>query len=329
MAKKDKSQQKQQSSKHVTKRRLARWEREKRRQRITFLTGIAVVLVVIGVIIGGVIASSANDWLSKIQTDSGEVVIKRADYADALNLIQHGMYQSSGDTQAAPLIILENKELIRDGASEAGLSVSDTEIDSAIRAIFETGNESITDDEFEEAYQQALDDIVISNEKFREIIEDSLLNEKLVDYYLEQVPESGEQAAIETIVVDNSSTADELAERWRGGEDFEALSAEYGNISESGWVALGAMEEDIANAASTIEIGNVSDPISMTSETTSYYYVIKVLDRTDGPIAEELQQEWGTKDYLEWYQDARGTRVERNDGVDLDEVYSWALEQIS
>ena len=325
MAKKGKEQQKHVASKHVTTRRLARWQQEKRRQRITFLSGIVIIVIVLGIIVGGIATTRSSDWLSKVQTNSGTIVLKKADYANELRLFQVGIYNSSAMTNESPLVIIEDNYLIQDKAKEVGIDASETEIDNTILASFGMSNKSISDPDFKTAYNNMLSNYGISNSEFRSIIENSLLQEKLLNYYVNQIPASGEQVAVERIIVFNESAANEVTQKWREGETFETLSEQYGNLSDSGWIIKGTMEEEFDNVAFSIDIGNISDPIP----SATGYYIIKVLDRTDGPITEEMRQQTGLADYNKWFSQEYAAKVERNPKLDLTEVYAWAIKQLS
>jgi hypothetical protein len=331
MAKKGKEQQKHVASKHVTTRRLARWQQEKRRQRITFLSGIVIIIIVIGIIVGGVAATRTSDWLSKVQADSGTITIKKADYADQLKLFQVGIYNSSAMTNESPLRIIEDSYLIKDKTKEVGIAVSKTEIDNIILASFGMSNKSISDTDFQTQYNNMLSNYGISDSEFRTIMETSLLNTKLQEYFVNQTPASGEQAAVEQIIFFNESEANDVTQRWRGGEEFTTLSVEYSDYSQSGWVAVDALDDSIRNVISTVEIGNISDPISIgntsddTSSSIGYYVIIKVLERKDDVLPDNLRQEWGYSEFNTWYQQDYAIKVERNPKLDLSEVYAWAV----
>jgi hypothetical protein len=326
MAKKGKTELKQVASKHVTKRRVARWQKEKRRQRIIFLSGVAVILVVVAIIVGGVVASKSNDWLSKVKTDSGTVTLTKTDYANEFSLFQKGLYNLSASTNESPLLILENNYLIKDKAKEIGLNVSTTEIDTGLLAFFGMENTSISDSTFTTMYQKVLSNLSVSDKAFRDIIGTSLLNRKLLYYYVNQTPESGEQAAVETLIVSNTSIASDIAQRLRNGESYQNLSAESGVQSQAGWIVKGtAMGEAFDNVAFTIDIGNVSDPIP--SDTG--YYVIKVTERTNGSVSDTLRQSIGSKAYNDWLTQARKDKVERNSKLNLDETKAWAVKELS
>ncbi len=335
MAKKRKEQQKHVASKHVTTRRLARWQQEKRRQRITFLSGIVIIVIVLGIIVGGIATTRSSDWLSKVQTDSGTIVLKKADYANELRLFQVGIYNSSAMTNESPLRIIEDSYLIKDKTKEVGIAVSKTEIDNILLDIFGMTNKSISDPDFQQAYQNTLGNLSISDEEFRDIMGTQLLNTKLQEYFVNQTPTSGEQAAIEQIIFSNESEANDVTQRWRGGEAFTTLSVEYRDYSQSGWVAVDALDDPIRNVISTIEIGNISDPISIgntsddTSSSIGYYVIIKVLDRKDDVLSDTLRQQWGYSEFNTWYEQAYTAKVERNPKLDLTEVYAWAIKQLS
>jgi parvulin-like peptidyl-prolyl isomerase len=332
MAKKGKTEVKQVASKHVTKRRVARWQKEKRRQRIIFLSGVAVILVVVAIIIGGVVASKSNDWLSKVKTDSGTITLKKTDYANELSLFQkgvYGVYNSSTITDESPLIRLEDNYLIKDKAKEVGLSVSTAEIDTALLASFGMENNSISDLTFKTAYQNLLTNLSLSDEGFRDIFGTSLLNDKLIEYFInnspKSAPKSGEQAAVETIEA-NTSVAGEIAQRWRSGESLDNLSEEYGIQSQSGWTVKGTiMNEAFDKVAFTIDIGNVSDPIP--SDTG--YYVLKVLERTNGTVSNTQRKSIGQTLYSSWLTEAQKDNVERNSKINLNEIYLWAVKELS
>jgi len=325
MAKRGKEQQKHVASKHVTTRRLARWQQEKRRQRITFLSGIVIIVIVLGIIVGGVAATRSSDWLSKVQTDSGTITIKKADYANELRLFQVGIYNASTMTNESPLSTLEDGYLINDKAKELGLNVSKAEIDKIILAYMGMANQSISDLDFNKNYQNMLGQLGTSDKELRDNIQVQMLGPKLIDYYINQTPTSGPQVNVSLFTISNISTANELAQKWRNGETTNNLSKEYGNKSQTGWLPKGYIGGDFDNVAFTIDMGNVSDPIP--SETG--YYVIQVLDRKDDTIPDSMRQMWGYSEFNTWYQQDYTAKVKRNPDLNLTELHAWALKQLS
>ena len=326
MAKKGKSEPKQVASKHITTRRVARWQKEKRRQRITFFSGVAVILIVIGIIVGGVFASKSNDWLSKVKTNAGTITLKKTDYANELKLLR--LYNSSVSTNDSPLVSIEDAYLIKDEAKAVGLNISETEIDNRTLTSFGMENTSISDTAFQTKYKNTLSTYNISDKEFRDNLELSLLYTKLLDYFVndspKSAPESGEQAAVETIEANSSSVASEIAQRWRNGESYENLSQESGiQGHQAGFIVKGTiMSEAFDNVAFSIDIGNVSDPIP--SDTG--YDVIMVTERTNGTVTDAQRQSIGQTLYYKWLAQARKDDVERNPKLNIDEIYAWALK---
>ena len=100
----------------VTRRRLARWQREKRRRRITITVGALVVAVIIALIVGGYYVTSVAPqrvWITKVGTEGAYKFFRSSDYVEALRLINLGIYKPSGDKSEAPLVVLETAELVR------------------------------------------------------------------------------------------------------------------------------------------------------------------------------------------------------------------------
>lgn len=112
--------------------------------------------------------------------------------------------------------------------------------------------------------------------------------------------------------------AQELYQRLIDGEDFAEIAAEYSddqsNAANGGdldWFAEGAMVAPFSDAAFSLPVGEVSQPIS----TTFGYHIIEVLERDDARPKEEstLEQERGTA-FNTWLEaQVAAANVERND----------------
>ena len=298
----------------VTRRRLARWQREKRRRRITAAIGVLVIAVVIGIIIYGTYATviaPPRQWLSTVNG----TVITAADYSRALRLNPHV------SSPEAPLLTLEDNELVRQGAAEVGLPpVTDDEVTQRIKDMLFPEEEEID----EEAYHQFLDALGLSDSEFRQAVTAEVLRDKLEDHLKQQVPESAEQVHVQAILVANETAAQVVMDRLDAGEDFASLAEEYGD-GDLGWLPRGIMGEEFDEAAFSIEVGNVSQPFS----TTEGYYIIKVLEKEHRALTEEVREQLEANAFNRWLEEQREEKVERNSDLDLNAIYEWALEQIS
>jgi foldase protein PrsA len=295
----------------VTKRRLARWQRERRRRRITTTIGVLVIAVVIGIIIYGVYVTVIAPPRQLLSTVNG-TSITAADYREALRL-----YPYLGSPEV-PLLILEENELVRQGAEANHIGVTDDEIDQRIRENLEAMDVPLSEEDFEELYQQ-----LVADSAFRESVEVELLRGKLEDYLKEQVPDSAEQVNVQAIVVANETVAQVVVDRL-DGEDFASIAEEYGD-GDLGWLPRGIMSLDFDEVAFSIEIGNVSQPFS----TAEGYYIIKVLEKEDRALDEDVKGLLETIAFSRWIEEQREEKVNRKvDEEDLERIYMWALEQI-
>ncbi|MBE0415419.1 MAG: peptidylprolyl isomerase [Dehalococcoidia bacterium] len=316
----------------ITRRRLARWQRERRRRRIIITLGVLIILTVMAVIVYGFYTTSIAPPRRLLSTVNG-TSITAGEYRDALRL-----YPYSGSAEA-PLLMLEENELVRQGAEEFiaqgapadELSVSDDEIDERIKDMLFPEEEEID----EELYQQMLSNIGLTEEDFRGFIEASLLSEKLDQHLRAQVPEVGvpvTQVHVQAILVATEEEANDVKARLEGGEDFAALAAELSldeaskeNGGDLGWLPRGIMSEEFDEVAFSIEIGEVSQSFS----TAEGYYIIKVLEEEERALDEDVRGQLEANAFYYWLEEQREEKVERNPNLDLDAIYRWALGQIS
>ena len=257
-----------------TKRQLSHWQREKKKQRITFIIGACIVsaaLIVLG----------AGYYISDYQPRH-EVVIKVNDteydmsyYIDIIKLSTGGegiyYYYAVVDDVEQSII---NNELIRQHAAKLGVTVDDSEIDEILEGSGSSG-----------------DDVV------KDVVRTQLLLGKLNDEYFEhEVPVSAEQRHITAMFLESEKQASEVRARLQAGEDFAELA---GELSLEGFTRekegdLDWRTEDVLTlmlgSSTPVEYafgsdaGVLSEPIldEETSKNLGYWFV-KVLERKDTP----------------------------------------------
>ena len=295
--------------------------------------GMLVIVIILAIIGYGFYATSFAQGREHVTT-VGDQVFNRNDYADALHLCQLGFSPSSGDEREDPIIFLENTELITLGAIEANTSVTDDEVTQEIRLLLEEGGEPLTDEEFQERYQQVLSNIGLSDGEFREVVATQLLQTKLSEDFVDQVPQSAEQVRAEAILVTTEEEAAAVMGNLSKGEDFASIADEYGG-GDLGWLPRGIMGEEFDQVAFSIGIGDVSDPFP----SHDGYLIIRVLDREeDRAFEEEVREQLAVKAYSDWLEGEIEEKVERNPKYDQEnpeytknllDLYKWALDQIS
>ena len=293
----------------VTKRRLARWQQERRRRRITIGIG-ALVIVAILVIIGyGVYATIIAPGKERVAT-VGDKHLTVVQYETTLRL-SPTLQTSAEDT----LMALVNFELIRQGAEELGIEVTDGEIIQELRESFTgEGEEELTDEELLRRYNETLKYLRVSSEQFKEALATQVLAQKIEEHVKGEVPDVGElipHVHLQAIVVTTEEEAGNVTERLEGGEDFASLAAEYEG-GDMGWVPQGMLSLEIEKFAFSPESGNVTKYFA----TVEGYSIIQVLETEEVRELEEgIREQLETSAYGYWLE------------VQLDEKLKWRVDE--
>lgn len=113
-------------------------------------------------------------------------------------------------------------------------------------------------------------------------------DEDFQNYYEENIEQFTEVEASH-ILVEDEKTANEIMEKIKAGEDFAELAKEYStdpgsgaNGGELGFFTKGMMVQPFEEAAFSLEIGEISDPV----ESQFGFHIIKVTDRVDHTFEE-------------------------------------------
>ena len=255
----------------VTKHHIARWQEQKKRQRRILIAGIAVIATV-----GGILGSG---WYAKEYQPLQQTVIRVNDtefsmryYIDMLELSY--MYSISADEKT----FIEQNELIRQEVEvgDFGITVSDSEIDEAIRS-------------YDPPLGRKYGDVA------RDVARVNVLTKKLLDEHFEQeVPLSAEQRHIMAMFLESEDQATEVRTRLENGEDFEQLAGELSledfsktNNGNLGWHPRGILSDLLAlsvpeDYAFTAEVGVLSQLIYDEDQPKEVgYWVIEVLEREE------------------------------------------------
>jgi len=258
----------------ISKRQLARWQKEKKRQRLIFIIGSAIIVAVL--IFLGI------GWYTNYYRPRHQTVIKVNDteydmnyYIKKFELIGKGqsiyyLYAVADDVERT----IQQDELIRQNAMKLGISVSDDEIDELL-------------EDYEDSTSAALRDAVRSQ----------LLMEKLGEEYFEpQVPVYTEQRHVRAMFLDSETEADEVRDRLKAGEDFAELAGELSwddytraRDGDLGWhpenVLTGLLGGSVpAGYAFGADVGDLSQPLYDEERSKGVgYWLIRVTDRREDP----------------------------------------------
>jgi len=290
----------------MTHRQLSHHKRQLRRQRIFLFGGIAIIIAVIGIILGGWLAGEYLP-LHKIVLEVFEAKFDTGFYIDTMVLLPRFQgYNSMQELAGAAVSQITNDELIIQQAGKL--------------------NVVVTDEEARQTWKNLGLEIEI-NDAGIHFVKSQLLKEKLREgHFSSLVPATDNQVHVMAMMVESDTVAGSLRERIINGENFTLLAEKYAADSASkrvlgdyGWHPISIFEN---NLPSTILIDYVSradaktgDVSQLLSDNASYkewgYWLIRVNERPDQDTANVSAL------YLSSEEEASTTRAKLEAGADL------------
>jgi len=330
----------------LTRKQISRRQREERQRRLILLGAGAVLLLVLSILGFGYYETKFLKPASPVAEVNG--VALRTDEYQKMVIFQRftldqyrrnlegqlSQLDSSDETMAAianlfqqelarlelqraqipsqALEMMIEDELIRQGAEERGITVTEEEIDRAIEESYGYQREpvtptttptptvtateaitptptlpAVTEEQFEEAYQQSLVAIAkvgISEGFYRDMVRRGLLRSKMWEVVGREVPTSEEQVRVRRIVLETEEEAEAVRERLKAGEDFATLAQELSideftreNGGDVGWMAFDERDLSFSAMAFQLEVGEISQVI----ETARGYEILKLEEKDE------------------------------------------------
>ena len=159
---------------------------------------------------------------------------------------------------------------------------------------------------FQEEFKTTLDSFAefgVSEQTIRGIYEAQLYREKLQAEIIQDLPATDEQVWARHILVETEEEANSIYERLQNGEDFAELAKELSsdtgsgaNGGDLGWFGRGAMVAPFEEAAFSLEIGEISEPV----KSDFGYHIIQVLGHQENPLnATQFEQKKETE-FTDW-----------------------------
>jgi foldase protein PrsA len=188
-----------------TRRQMASWQKQQRRQKIIFVTGVSIIALTIVIVLAG--------WLFGYFIPQRETVITVNDrefsysyFVDAL--AARGAGRDAQQIQSTASILdsdIQQQELVRQEAEAMGITVSREEINAE------------------------LEDLQLPrNDATRDIVAYNLTVGKLLDGYFDrEVSATAEQVNVTAMLLEDEAAAGEVREKLAAGDNFTALAGEY------------------------------------------------------------------------------------------------------
>lgn len=171
-----------------------------------------------------------------------------------------------------------------------------------------------TEDSFQSQYEQALvnfnESIGFDENDLRDIIRKQLYYQKLQESMRAELSgeSTEEQVWAKHILVADQATATLVLERLAAGEAWHDLAAEFSTDTSNkdrggdlGWFGRGMMVAEFEDAAFSLEIGEISDPV----ETNFGFHIIQLIGREERPLSNEELEQRHQQAFFEWLQGIR------------------------
>ena len=261
-----------------------RLDAERRNQLLVVVLAVGVVALALGIALFGY-------YQTKI-APKGEAVLRVEDRSFSLGYferraryeIRNGNSTLLRDaTQAADALVsmVQRQELVRLGAPEQGIALTEKDIDDEIRKRLNVASDA-DQSTFAVTYREAVRASGLSTRDYRDIIAFSLLENRLREKFQAEVPAKVEQARYRAIQVATAEEGQSVLDRLDAGEDFAALAKELSvdtSSKEAGgekpWAARGTLVEPLEQALFSLEPGQRSGLI----ETQASFVIVEVLER--------------------------------------------------
>jgi parvulin-like peptidyl-prolyl isomerase len=341
-----------------SRRQSARLQEERRRQRLAITIGAMLILAIFAIIAVGYY----REFYEPPRVMAGEirgVEFTMGDLVERIRVLQGiNRYEGGGvDLSVIPFQYLQdmlNAEILRQAAPGLGLTVTEEDIDAAIKDRFyptsPPGQETDPgqlDREFQNNYQNFLTQVRLSEEEYRTLVEEQLLEGQLTALLGANIPEKPEAVEVELIRLEHGGgvVPQEVRDRL-DNEDFNAVAAEVGQplvfagqrLADQqgyvGWMPEGAfpdLDEVLFGSAEEkkepLAVGEISDPIS----TQEGVYIVHKLSEPAQHELTDLMRFKLNREMVEKWKNEQLTRGS-NEGwlhINFDsDRYAWVADQV-
>ncbi|MDY6892633.1 MAG: SurA N-terminal domain-containing protein [Chloroflexota bacterium] len=326
----------------VAKKQPPKWQRDRnitRIVRIAFIAVIALILILVGFWGYSSYVSAWHQPVAKIN----DTVINMEYFVKMVRFhsMASGLDVNDYSTQFQVLRDIEDDELIVQQASVFGLYVTPEEITQTIKESIENsfappsadggnatqgdGNETQPSIDVDAVYAQWLEQVQLSDDEYRQLIETDLLRDKIKERFLQEVPETAKHVLLRIIILEDEIEAYDALSRLETYHDgnFTALAE---GIDETPLV-LGWLPEGITPAyddfAFNSEVGNVSAPIAGYGG----YTIAEVSEIDEARTIQQHHREpLGTAAYFGWFEEVQETSI-IEEYLDLDKL-NWVISRI-
>lgn len=331
----------------ATPKEIRRRSRSREQQR-TLLFGVGLVVAAIVLILGiGFYRENIAAVRAPVAVVNGQTITTR-DYQRMVSYQRFNLVSRFGgqvDQQVLadflqnqlPQTTLDNmidQVLIEQHAAEAGITVTDDEVQTTIEqqfgftgdvevpttpasdAITTTSSAgSVTREDFEAAFTNFLETLNaqtgLSEAQYRKVLAGELLQDKVSEQIVADVPATAAQVHARHILVETAEEAQSVYQRLLNGEEFatvaEEVSTDTGSAKDGGdlgWFGRGQMVAEFEDVAFSAPIGEINEPV----KSQFGYHIIQVIERDENRTLSSAQLEQAQQQrYSQWLDEQRAS----------------------
>lgn len=273
-----KKQRRIQPKRPPTKRQLAKWQQQRRMQRIALGIGVLFVALILSYVGHGYYINEIKPFRQPVARVD-DTVFNMDYYIKALSVYGQGQKPNQLSATADWTIgAIQSNELMRRGAANLGINIKDEEIDKELKRLN------------------------LPNDKvYKDIARSQLLLAKLMsEHFSPKVPSVGEQVLVWAMLLESKQVAGEVIAKLETGGDFASLAKEFSREAQTrtkggelGWLPKGLARILVGSSvleevAFSLEPGKLSQPVHDADITKNIgYWLIKVVDKK--PEQQEIQ----------------------------------------
>lgn len=212
-------------------------------------------------------------------------------------------------------------------AGELGVTATDAEVNEQIALRLATTADA---PDFETRLQDELARTGITEDQFRDQLEAVVLRQKLVDHFVNELPETDESVHYRQIVVATRQEADEIQAEIEAGGDFAEIAQERSldtitseDGGDAGWVPRGILQTAIEDTLFSME----PDELRV-QEVGGRFYVFQLIESDEAhEIEDDRKPGLAERELFDWLQQKRSA-VTIEDMVTTDnDKARWAIER--
>ena len=341
MARRTRVQEERRPAGRGERRRVPRWQVDRKRQRMAFAVGAVAILFIVALPLWGYITTFVLPP-RQVVAQVNDATITLGDLLKNLRIAQKGA-EVSGiplDLSTQPfntLDILVESEVLRQMAGQLEVSASPEEIDQAIRSRIsgppqadEEREPAALEAEFRERLRQYLNLLQISEGEYQERVRVDLLRERAMEVVGREVDPIQPQIHLFQLSVADDETLARVQELAEEGTPFEELVEEY-EINEAskeiggeiGWLPRGLLGPQ-GDQFFELEVETLSDP-ARSPEGIITLFMVK--EKAEAKEVQEDHLAQLRRDALdEWFQETRREQdIETTFGSP---EYDWLVKQL-